>query len=466
MDNLEKIMKRLIRLAVPWALVACGANAATPSEDPRPANTRIVLRGTILAPDGPMKHGYVGIENGRIVSVSEKQPDLPGAIGVNTEGIILPGLVDLHNHVAWNALPRWHPGRLFTNRDQWIADAEYHRLVADPFNNAASTAFCDMNAWGELRALIGGATSIMATQRKPCIHGLVRNLDFNSGFYGTIELNLEHIRDVLLLPAPSEPERRAAFVSSAQKLIVEPFYEALSVHLAEGTDAVAEEEFTFMESHLLLNPKGVLIHGVSLVPHDFQAMAAKGTALVWSPRSNIELYGATADLNAALDAGVEVALAPDWAITGSGSMLDELKFAAKWNRDHLGGRLTDRQLVEMTTSVPAHIVGIDDEVGAIRAGLWADLLVVRGDHNDPYAAVVRAGTADVQLELIGGVPLYGNGELMASFWDPGGLENVTLPWGTKVLATSAAGFSPSQLAGRLGPVLQSAGTTLAPLDEP
>jgi hypothetical protein len=28
---------------------------------------------------------------------------------------------------------------------------------------------------------------------------------------------------------------------------------------------------------------------------------------------------------------------------------------------------TDRQLVDMATSIPAHIAGIDDEVGAIRS---------------------------------------------------------------------------------------------------
>ena len=97
----------------------------------------IVLRGTILTPGGVIKHGYVGVANGRVESVSEKQPDLPGAIDVNTEGIILPGFVDLHNHVAWNALPRWNPGRTFTNRNQWAADAEFHRVVADPFDPGA-----------------------------------------------------------------------------------------------------------------------------------------------------------------------------------------------------------------------------------------------------------------------------------------------------------------------------------------
>ena len=46
-------------------------------------------------PAGVMKHGYVGIANGRILSVSEKQPVIPGATFVNTEGIILPGFVDV-----------------------------------------------------------------------------------------------------------------------------------------------------------------------------------------------------------------------------------------------------------------------------------------------------------------------------------------------------------------------------------
>src|SRR5262249_27810794 len=152
---------------------------------------------------------------------------------------------------------------------------------------------------------------------------------------------------------------RATLVAIARSLIGNPFYEALELHVAEGTDAYAEEQFTFLESRGLLNPKGVLVHGIPLTASDFAAMAAAGTALVWSPRSNLELYGATTNVNAALAAGVETALAPDWALTGSSNMLDELKVASRWNRDHLSGRLSDRDLVEMATSVPARIVGVD-----------------------------------------------------------------------------------------------------------
>ena len=432
----------------------------------------IVLRGTIILPDGVTKHGYVAIVNGRIASVSEDLPNIPGAITVNTHGIILPGFVDVHNHVAWNVLPRWTPPHVYTYYTQWETDPEYLQKVKIPFVNligninAPESHICDMITYGEMRALVGGTTSILATHPVPCMHGLVRNLDYNSGFYGTTELNLEHIINSTALPQASQPLARLQFVGLAQFAIANPFYEALFIHLSEGTDAAALEEFTFMQSHGLINPKGAVIHGIPLGPSQFHAMAAGGTSLVWSPLSNIILHGQTANLHAALDAGVEIALAPDWGITGSSNMLDELKVAALWNREQLGGRLTDRQLVDMVTSVPAHIAGVDDEVGAVSVGLRADILVINGDHNNPFRAVIDATAADVELVFIDGVPLYGDRIFMEGFWNRSELEEINLSGVTKTLATPAANFLVNDIESRLRPALEAEGTSLAPLTEP
>jgi hypothetical protein len=428
--------------------------------------TPIILRGTIILPEGVMLHGYVGIVNGRIVSVSENSPDLPNAVSVNTHGIILPGFVDAHNHLRSNVVPRWKPNRLYSNRHEWRQDPDFIRLVNGPISNVGSTHFCDMNKWGELRAIVGGTTSIMTTQQESCIHGLVRNLDFNSGFYGTTQLNLEHTYNVLDLPPASAPAARAEFVFVATNFFINnPFYEALLIHLAEGTDAFSLEEFTFMQSQSLLNPKGVVIHGIPLRPIDFKAMSDHETSLVWSPRSNLELYGATADINAALDKGVEIALAPDWAVTGSSNMLNELKVAALWNSERLDGRITDKQLVDMATSIPAHIAGIDDEVGAIKVGLRADLLVINGDHNNPYKAVINATAANVDLVFINGIPLYGDRIFMKHFWDESELEEIVSPEATKTLATPAVNFLVSDVENRLQLALQAEGSSLAPLTE-
>jgi hypothetical protein len=194
-------------------------------------------------------------------------------------------------------------------------------------------------------------------------------------------------------------------------------------------------------------------------------MARNGTALVWSPRSNLELYGKTANIEAALDAGVEIALAPDWAITGSSNMLDELKVAARWNHEHLADRLTDRQLVDMVTSIPAHIAGVDDHVGAISPALRADILVINGDQNYPYHAIVDATVADVELVFIGGVPLYGDRTFMERFWKRSELEEIKLPEATKTIATPAANLVVAEIEKRLQSALVTEGTSLAPLTE-
>ena len=153
--------------------VAPSAAALGPGADrASAANTPgvFVLRGTVVTPTGVLANGYVGVMNGRIVSVSDKQPDLPNALAVNVDGIIVPGFVDVHNHLPWNVLPRWRPPRLYQDRYQWRVDPDFLRRVQIPFDNligdenSPDSRVCDMNAYSEMRALVGGVTSIMATQ--------------------------------------------------------------------------------------------------------------------------------------------------------------------------------------------------------------------------------------------------------------------------------------------------------------
>jgi hypothetical protein len=146
-------------------------------------------------------------------------------------------------------------------------------------------------------------------------------------------------------------------------------------------------------------------------------------------------------------------------------MLNELKVAAQWNRERLGGRVTDKQLVDMATIAPAHIAGVDDEVGAIRVGLRADLLIINGDHNNPYASVINASAGDVELVFINGVPLYGDKNLMKDFWNKSDLEEVQIADVTKTLANTAANIVIANIEQRLQLALQAEGVSLAPLVE-
>src|SRR6185295_13800387 len=103
----------------------------------------------------------------------------------------------------------------------------------------------------------------------------------------------------------------------------------------------------------LLTPNTAIIHGVALTESDFAEIRAAGASFVWSPRSNFELYGETADLAAAVRQKVTMALAPDWSPTGSTNMLAEIGYAKGVIDRQFKGLISPRQLFEMATSVPA-----------------------------------------------------------------------------------------------------------------
>ena len=74
------------------------------------------------------------------------------------------------------------------------------------------------------------------------------------------------------------------------------------------------------------------IHSTALAADDFREWESLGAgAIVWSPFSNLWLYGGTTDVMAARAAGLRVCLGSDWTPSGTRNVLGELKIAAAWN---------------------------------------------------------------------------------------------------------------------------------------
>lgn len=128
--------------------------------------------------------------------------------------------------------------------------------------------------------------------------------------------------------------------------------------------------------------------------------------MVWSPLSNLLLYGQTADVAAAKAAGMLISLGPDWSPSGSKNLLGELKIA-RIVSDHHGGLFTSEELARMVTSSPARMLGWHGQLGTIERGLKADLLILEGNAPDPYARLIDARESDILAVTIDGRPRYG-----------------------------------------------------------
>src|SRR5262249_9254395 len=106
------------------------------STEPEPGD--IVLRGKIVTMDDKHtgKMGCVLVSKGIIKAILPedfKAPDF--CKSVDTKGVIYPGLMNLHNHTAYNFLPLYDTkGKDWGNRDQWPSGKDYEEFVNNPKN--------------------------------------------------------------------------------------------------------------------------------------------------------------------------------------------------------------------------------------------------------------------------------------------------------------------------------------------
>ncbi|MGY8746349.1 MAG: amidohydrolase family protein, partial [Candidatus Poseidoniales archaeon] len=186
------------------------------------------------------------------------------------------------------------------------------------------------------------------------------------------------------------------------------------VHLSEGVDSSSKSEFDTLYNKGLIMDETVVIHGTALDQSQFDKMGQKGAGLVWSPISNLLLYGDTTDVVAADNAGVTISLAPDWGPSGSKNNLHELKVADLWNKDVLGNHFSDYELAEMVTSNPAEISNWQDYVGQIETGMYADLVVIDTFHDNPYRNLIEAIDPDIKLTIVHGKAVFGDIDIMTA----------------------------------------------------
>jgi 5-methylthioadenosine/S-adenosylhomocysteine deaminase len=317
----------------------------------------------------------------------------------------------------------WDAKQLFNNRYEWRSLEKYKQEISTPARNLQDDpqGFCDIAEFAEVQAVTGGTTTFsgmfaprsFGSTLPACLSRLaVRKLEIDSGFYS--EPGRERVTNVLGVTPRDLSDANA---DEVLRKVDAKQIDLVLIHVAEGNSKDMEStlEFSLLKCRAFLASHTAVIHGVAFDQNDFRKMKAAATALVWSPRSNIVLYGSTTDVVTAFKEGVSIALAPDWAPSGSKNMLAEIQYAAQVNQKSFGGFFSNQQLFEMATSIPARIARIDNKVGTIKTGLYADLFLLRGDATRPFDSLVQSKPQDVSLVLVNGIPIYGDATLMSKF---------------------------------------------------
>lgn len=323
-------------------------------------------------------------------------------------GTISPGLINSIDFLNYaQNLPHTDTGERYEHRHEWRAGKNGHTRINPPSGSS------DQQRWGELRHILAGTTSTAGTSGQA---GLLRNLN------STIRLEGLNQPEVLVDTFPLGDsssvllDSGCAYPSIRQESTIAG-RDAFLATVSEGISTAARNEFLCLSSSAnggqdLLQPQSSFRHAVGLTAADLGAMATDGAGLIWSPRSNISLYGDTTRISTATRLGVPIALGTDWVVTGSMNMLREFRCAESFDRDYQGDLFTDRDLWRMATIRPAELTAMDDAIGVLAPGRAADLAVFDGAVQPGYRALLDGEPPGVALVMRAGTALYGDTALI------------------------------------------------------
>jgi len=378
---------------------------------------RYALEGKVVTMDDDftvLDRGVVYINKGQIEGIKSVEKAPPDGFEetpvIKTGGTIFPGLIELHNHLSYNVLPLWDVPEKYPNRSKWGGTETYRKLISGPMQILGKTqGYVEaIVRYVECKCLMSGVTTsqgiaLYSNQGiRRYYRGIVRNVE------ETDQADLPEARTKISDVEASKAEK---FLESLQRS------SCLLLHLSEGIDERAHDHFKAL--HLDNGEWAITqalsgIHCVGLKDEDFIILKEHGASMVWSPLSNMLLYGETADIRAAKAHNVLMGIGSDWSPSGSKNLLGELK-VAKLVSDELGGVFADQELVAMATRNAAKILKWDAVIGSIEPDKRADLFVISGRRGNPYTRLFNCRESSIGLVIINGIPRCGQTRFMNLF---------------------------------------------------
>ena len=391
----------------------------------------LIVGADVLLPEGRRPDHAVHIRfNGGIGAVAHfdaLRAAYPDAAVLDCRGkaVLSPGFVNAHEHPAYSyAFPDANLNPSYAHRDEWrlglndkvkLAQPQPYRFKpGDPRTTAILVAM-------ELRHLLGGATSIAGSGGVP---GVIRNINRHKrrGDPALYDAEAEvstfpfsfQVAEDLKDECAGGPEHRFPPTAGSDLAFM-----AFVPHVGEGrrsSCAARAEVARYLKRVKRRDRRYSLVHGVAADREDYALMREFDVTLVWSPRSNLALYGETVDIAGALEHGVRIALSTDWSPSGSFNMREEVKCARRVAKD-AGVALPGAALWRMATGNGAYALGLEDRFGAVRPGLRADLILVRYAGGDPHDAVLTAKDEDILAAWIDGRAILLSGLLDGALSD-------------------------------------------------
>ncbi|MDD2543289.1 MAG: amidohydrolase family protein [Candidatus Cloacimonetes bacterium] len=342
-----------------------------------------------------------------VVSVGNIQPNLELHLAEEGPSLQIPNstayapLINSHDHLVGNWVPRAGDHRPYPNSHIWVEDMK------------ESYSFQERNNFwlndGSFDLLKGNALSVAKL-------GAYKNLFSGCGVvHDHAPLQKDRYYDSMPILVPKRFRQCHSLTlgnwwggeSAEEEMELSQNAMPYIIHLGEGTDDITKGEFAQLEKRNLLRPNTMMIHGIAFDPKQIKRIAEVGATVCWCPGSNYYLIGQTFDIDAALAAGTNVVIGTDSTMSGEINLIAEFAII----REHFP-HIELSMLYRMVTENAAKALYLDPAYARLDPDNTRNLLLLDQLEKDPFENLLAMEMPGIKLLIVDGIPRYGDSEYL------------------------------------------------------
>ena len=325
----------------------------------------------------------------------------------HSEPLVVPGaiayvpLINSHDHLVGNWVPRAGDKRPYPNSHIWVEDMKESFSFHERNNFWANDGSFKLCEGGALHmALLGSYKNLFSGCGTVQDHAPVQDSCYYNSFPVNVISAFRQCHSITLGNWWGGKTASEEMHLSHGKL---PFV----IHLAEGVDDLTAREFSKLEKQGLLKDNTLMIHGIALSEAELERIAATGASVCWCPSSNYYLIGETLKIDLALKHGVNVVIGTDSTMSGGVNLIAEFDVI---HQKHPG--LPLNLLYRMVTENAVRALKLPARYGNLDPEHCENLLLVDGVDQDPFENLLIMEAASIQLMVVDGIARFGDLEWM------------------------------------------------------
>ena len=387
---------------------------------------------------------YIAIKGGKISYIGTEAPQEQAEKVIDGRGMIaMPGLVNTHSHAAMSlmrgyaddyVLQEWLNDHVFPIEGKLVGDDVYWAMLwAQAEMLATGTiAYTDMNMHlpKMAQAAVDGGLYANISNGAMCFNPAGYCFD-TDGVTGQNREVLERFHQADNGRVKLDVSIHAEYTSFPglwQDFSAYAAENGLNMHIhlsetrAEHENCIAKYGKTpaaILAENGVFNTRATAAHCVWVSDADMDLLREKQVTVAHNPVSNLKLASGIAPVARMLEKGVNVALGTDGVCSNNNhDLFEEIKLAALLQKGISGDpRLVPaQQALKMATRAGAFAQGRETQIGQLKAGFDASLILVDAQkpglfpvHNPQSTLAYSARGGDVCMTMIRGKVLYENG---------------------------------------------------------